>query len=397
MDQNGALNGVRVLDASQMLAGPIAGMRLGDLGADVVKIEPPGTGEYNRTHGFGDLAVGGVMTTFLGLNRNKRSAAINLKHPAGRQALHDLVRASDVFIQNFRVGTAERLGAGYAELSAINPRLVYCSISGYGEQGPYADRPGQDLIIQGYSGSMWSVGSHDDPPIPGALWSADAMTGYQAVIAVLAALISRATTGAGQKVEVSMLSVVMDCQSQELATYLNLGILPQRTLTSAAHPWIPAPYGVFRTSDSYVTLAMSPLPRLGAALGDDRWNHMTDTSDGMKHRDEVQQVVAAHLITRTTDEWLDVFDRCRLWAGRIYDYAQLASDPHVVETGMIVSVEHPTAGVVRLPNVPIRMSGTPPGIRLPPPELGQHTQEVLREAGYDDQRLAQLAGIGAIG
>jgi len=245
-------------------------MRLGDLGADVIKIEPPINGENNRRIGFPGGTVGGQNTTFLGLNRNKRSVALDLKDPGGLAALHDLVKRSDVFVQNYKVGTAERIGAGYARLAEINPRLVYCSISGYGEEGPYARDPGQDLLLQGYSGSMWSVGTSGDAPQPGGLYAVDAMTGYQAVAAILAALIAREKSGQGQKVEVSMLAVTMDCQAQELCTYLNKGHQPVRTETPTAHPWMPAPYGVFPTADSYITLAMPDLKVFAAALGDDR-------------------------------------------------------------------------------------------------------------------------------
>ena len=172
----GALDGLRVLDASQMLAGPICAMRLGDLGADVLKIEPP-RGEHNRHNGFGALRVGDETPTFMGLNRNKRSVVLDVKQPAGLAALLELVAVADVFLQNYRVGTAERLGIGWEQLRAVNPRLVYAQISGYGEDGPLRDRPGQDLLVQAMSGSMWSVGAAGDAPEPGALWAADGMTG----------------------------------------------------------------------------------------------------------------------------------------------------------------------------------------------------------------------------
>ncbi|MEY2900200.1 MAG: hypothetical protein RL247_366, partial [Actinomycetota bacterium] len=216
----GALAGVVVLDATQMLAGPLAAARLGDLGADVIKVEPTGSGEFNRTHGFGDITLDGEMTTFTAVNRNKRSIAINLKNPDAQPVVRRLVENADVFIQNFRHGTAHKLGVGYDQLAEINPGLVYCSISGYGSSGPYRDRPGQDLIVQGYSGSMFSVGREGDAPQPGALWAADVMTGYQAAIGILSALHERQTSGIGQHVEVDMFSVVLDAQLQELVTFL---------------------------------------------------------------------------------------------------------------------------------------------------------------------------------
>ena len=397
MTEDGALAGLRVLDATQMLAGPLCARRLGDLGADVLKIEPPGTGEWTRTHGFANAQLAGETPAFLGLNRNTRSVALNLKQPEGLEAFYDLVRVSDIFIQNYRVGTAERLGVGYDRLRAVNPRLVYCSISGYGERGPYAGRPGQDLVVQGYSGSMWSVGSKQDPPLPGALWAIDAMTAYQSGMGILAALWARQRTGEGQKVEVNMLSVAMDCQAQELTTHLNLGIVPERTDAPFAHAWVTAPYGAYRTRDGWLVIGQSPLHILGEALENHRLCEMTAWSDGIDHRDEVYEIVSAIMPGKTTAAWLEIFDRHKLWSGPVYDYRDLVNDPHVVETEMVTSVEHPTIGTLRLPNVPLQLSATPATIMLPPPLLGEHTASVLRELlDYDDDRLATLRAAGAM-
>lgn len=398
MGTAGALDGIRVLDASQMLAGPICAMRLGDLGADVIKVEPLGRGEHNRTHGFGPLRIGGETPTFLGLNRNKRSIALDLKHPDGLAAVHDLVRASDVFLQNFRVGTAERLGVGWEQLRALNSRLVYAQISGYGETGPYRDRPGQDLLVQAMSGSMWSTGAAGDPPQPGALWAVDAMTGYQAAIGILAALLARDRTGEGQKVEVSMLGTVLDAQIQELVAFLNGGLAPERPAVRTAHALIPAPYGVYRAADGWLVLAMAPLSALGDALGDDRLRAMDDEVDGTTRRGEIDEIIVSILATRTTAEWIAWFDARRLWSGRVYTYAELERDPHIVATGAFVEVEHPIAGTIRMPAPPLHLSATDVAIRRPPPRLGEHGDEVLAEvAGYDSARLAALRRSGALG
>ena len=397
MRVRGALDGIRVLDASQMLAGPLCGLRLGDLGADVLKIEPPEHGEWVRTHGFANAELAGETTAFLGLNRNKRSVTVNLKHPEGVEVLCDLVRRSDVFVQNFRVGTAQRLGIGYERLRQLNRRLVYCSITGYGERGPYASRPGQDLVVQGYSGSMWAVGSCDDPPMPSALWAADAMAAYQATIGILAALHARAQTGEGQRVEVSLFGCVLDAQLQELVTFLNLGIAPRRSDERSAHALLPAPYGVYRTADAWLTLAMAPLHVLGEALDDDRLRAMTSWSDGVDRRDEAIRIVREIMPARTTAEWLELLDRHKLWAGPVYTYEDLAEDPHVRATGMLTSVRHPTIGELRMPATPIRLSGTPARIDRPPPLLAEHTREVLSEVlGYDDDRLERLEATGAV-
>ncbi len=392
-----ALADIRVLDATQMLAGPICAMRLGDLGADVIKIENPRTGEFNRTHGFEDITVGGEMTTFLAVNRNKRSAALDLKHPEGRQALLDLARQSDVFVQNFRAGTAERLGIGYADLSAVNPGIVYCSITGYGDHGPYRDRPGQDLVIQGYSGSMFSVGSTEDPPLPGALWAADAMTGYQAAIGILAALQARQRTGRGQRVDIDMYSVVLDAQLQELVTYLNTGRAPTRTAQRTAHASIPAPYGVYRTADGWLTLAMSPLPALGEALDDDVLRGMTAYNDGHDHKDAVYARIREAFTGRTTQEWIELLDRHGVWCGPVYDYADLERDPHVRATGMITEQPDARVGTIRTARVPVRLSDTPTSIRRGAPGLGADTADVLAEvAGYGAELIDRLHSDGAV-
>jgi crotonobetainyl-CoA:carnitine CoA-transferase CaiB-like acyl-CoA transferase len=397
MSDAGALAGIRVLDASQMLAGPIACMRMADLGADVIKVEPPGTGEWTRTHGMANAYLAGETTAFLGINRNKRSLTLNLKSQTGRDLLYEMVRQSDVFVQNYRVGTAARLGVSYEDLHAINPRLIYCSITGYGEDGPGASRPGQDLVVQAMSGSMWSVGAAGEPPQAGALWAADVMTGYQAVIGILAALHSRATSGRGQRVSVDMLSTVMDCQVQELTTYLNLGIQPERSAEPLAHAFIPAPYGAYPTKDGWIVLAMAPVDKLGEVLGDDFLSGLREWDDGYVHRDEIYRRVRVATPTRTSADWIDAFDAVNVWAGEVYDYERLCADPQVVARGLITSVEHPTIGTLRLTNVPLEMSGTPASVRTAPPLLGQHTDEILGDlAGLGTERLAQLHTEGTI-
>lgn len=386
-----------MIDASQMMAGPLCGMRLGDLGAEVIKLEPP-AGEWVRSHGFAGAELAGETTAHLGLNRNKRSVVVNLKSPKGREVVYDLIRHADVFIQNYRVGTAERIGIGAEELRRINPRLVYCSVTGYGPTGPYAARPGQDLVIQGYSGSMWSVGGAEDPPQPGAMWAADAMAAYQAAIGILAALIARGRTGEGQHVEVNLLAATLDCQIQELVTYLNVGMLPERPRARSAHAFVPAPYGVYRTADSWLTLAMSPPAVLGEFVDSDRLRAMDDWDDGVTHRDEIYAIVTEAVLERSTAEWIARADSLGLWAGPVYNYADLAEDEHVQATGMLIDVDHETIGQLRMPAPPIRMSETPVAVTLAPPLLDAHTDEVLRDLlGYEDDQLTQLRTTGAIG
>lgn len=394
----GSLEGLTVLDATQMLAGPLAATRLGDLGANVIKIEPVGKGEFNRSHGFGDVTVDGEMTTFTAVNRNKRSIALDLKNPRSAAVLERLVPQADVFLQNFRFGTAEKLGVGYSQLSELNPSLVYCSISGYGSHGPYRDRPGQDLIIQGYSGSMFSVGKKDDPPQAGALWAADVMTGYQAVIGILAALQDRQKSGLGQHVEVDMLTVVLDAQLQELVTFLNTAEAPRRTESPTPHASIPAPYGVYRTKDGWITLAMSPLPALGEMLDDDLLRSMVDYNDGITRRDEVWRTIKDRFTDRNTEEWLKLADQHGVWAGPVLDYEGLAADPHVVETGVFTTQPHRIDGKpLTTVRPPIVMSRSTVGVARSAPRLGEHSAEVLGELGFSKAEITDLLHAGAVG
>jgi crotonobetainyl-CoA:carnitine CoA-transferase CaiB-like acyl-CoA transferase len=395
--QVGALSELRVIDATQMLAGPIAGTRLGDLGADVIKVEPTINGEFNRTRGFEDQMSNGEMTTFLAVNRNKRSLAVDLKNPKGKEIIYELVKKSDVFLQNFRFGTAERLGVGYEDLKKINPRIIYCSISGYGSFGPYRDRPGQDLVVQGYSGSMFSVGAEGDDPTPSALWGADVMTGYQAVIGILAAVESRHQTGIGQHVEVDMLSVVMDCQLQELVTFLNAGPMPRRMQERSAHASIPAPYGVYKTKDSWLTLAMVPLPILGEIFNDDWLKSLSHYNDGHKYRNEVYKRIRNLFLDKTTQEWIKICDAAGAWCGPVYNYQDLVNDQHIKDTQYIVEQAQFHGNSAKTVRPPIRMDKTPPSIRRGAPALGEHTEEILRDLlHFPQNKIADLINSGAV-
>jgi len=396
--ETGPLRDLRILDLTQMLSGPICGMRLADLGAEVIKVEPVGTGEWTRTHGFADAEIGGQTTAFLGLNRNKKSVALNLKSEQGLEVFYRLVEKSDIVLENFRRGTTERLGISYEALQEQNGKIIYGSISGYGEDGPYRDRPGQDLILQAMSGSMWSVGRKSDPPMAGALWAVDAMAGYQLGLGLLSAILHRNESGCGQKVTVSMLEVVMDCQCQELVTAFNLNIKPERSEKPFAHAWVTAPYGAYRTKDGWMVISQVPIHVLGEALDSDRLREMTNWSDGMKHRDEVYEIVESILPQKTTTEWIEIMDKYKLWCGKVYDYFDLESDPHVQKMEMIATVEHSKAGLLKMPNVPIRLSKTPGSVRTPPPLLGEHSEAVLRDlGGYSNEEIQELLEFGVIG
>lgn len=387
------LEGLRVLDLTQMLAGPLAGTRLGDLGADVIKVENPDGGEFNRTHGFQDVTFQGEMTTFLAVNRNKKSLPINLKLPQGVELLKKLAKSSDILVHNFRPGVLERLGLSYEDLRVVNPQLIYCAISGYGRVGRLANRPGQDLILQGYSGSMFAVGSESDPPRPGALWSADAMAGYQAVIGILAALHARTHSREGSFIEVDMYGVVLDAQLQELVTFLNTGKKPVRSQSPSAHASIPGPYGVYRTQDGWMTLAMSPLPALGDLLENDWLRSLANYNDGHVWRDQIFAEIEHAFEGHPTSYWVERADIFGVWAGPVYDYDDLTSESHLVESGLLTS-QPGSAGEVKTVGVPLKINGERPRIRFGAPTLGADTASILKSMGLSNEEINDLIANG---
>ncbi|MEQ1768622.1 MAG: CaiB/BaiF CoA-transferase family protein [Devosia sp.] len=393
---DGPLDGIRVLDFTLAMAGPFGAQKLGDMGADVIKIEPGGDGEWHRTRAAANAWANRHNSSFLAFNRNKRSLAIDLKHPESKAVVRRLVEGADVVMTNFRPGVAERLGIDYATLSTINPRLVVCSMSGYGATGPHARRPGQDLILQGISGSMWNSGKVGDPPAPSPLYVADATAAHVAVEGVLAALLWRDRSGKGQHVQINMLDAMIDLQSQELSVYLTGGIRPERTSEPFAHVLLTAPYGVYETSDGYITVSIGPLPLLGDVLDDDVLRSFVEWGDGMTHRDEIYRRVAAAIKTRSTADWLERFAAADYWAGPVYTYEDLLADPQVAHNGTFVTLEHPTEGTLKLAGIPIRFSETPGTIRRHQPEVGEQTAEILSEAGFSDAEIAGLEEAGAV-
>jgi crotonobetainyl-CoA:carnitine CoA-transferase CaiB-like acyl-CoA transferase len=391
----GILTGYRVVDLSIAMAGPLAAMRLGDLGADVVKVEPV-SGEWQRHAPAGGAAGHRVNASFLSLNRNKRSLAVDLKSAEGREIVLELARASDVFLQNYRGGVAERLGVDYESIRAVRPDIVYVSISGYGETGPYANRPGQDLLLQAMSGAMFSTGRAGDPPAPAGTYAVDAITAYSAFEGALAALLHRERTGAGQLVTVNMLDAAIAVQMQELSVYTVGGVPQHRGEQPHGHSYIRAPYGVFATADGYLALAMPGLRTLGEVLGLPGLAAMDDHVDGHARRDEITAMVRAALPDRTTDEWLAVFAEHGIWAGPVYCYADLVKDPQVAHNGSFVSYDHPTEGRVTTPGFPYRFSRTDPAVYRGAPLTGEQTREILAELGVDDATAADLERRGIV-
>lgn len=391
----GILSGIRVLDCSIAMAGPFAAQRLGDLGADVVKVEPT-TGEWQRHVAAGGAEGNRVNVSFLSLNRNKRSLAVDLKSEGGKKVLLDLVKSADVFLQNYRPGVAKRLGVDYETLSKINPRLVYVSISGYGEDGPYVNRPGQDLVLQGMSGAMLSAGREGEAPTAAGQYLVDAITAYNAFEGALAALFHRERTGEGQLVQVNMLDAITTIQMQELSVFTVGGKPQQRSAEPHAHVYIRAPYGAFATSDGFIIVAFPKLRTLGEVIGEDSFLTMDDEVDTWTRRDEIFSKTRDRLKTKTSAEWLALLRAADIWCGPVYGYADLVEDEQIRHNGTFVEYEHPTEGKVKTPGFPIRFSRTPSKVERGAPVTGEHTEEILKEAGYDDETIAALVSGGAI-
>ena len=389
------LDGYRVLDCSIAMAGPFAAQRLGDLGADVVKVEPV-TGEWQRHAAAGGAQGNQINVSFLSLNRNKRSLAVDLKADAGKQVLLRMVETADVFLQNYRPGVAERLGVDYATLSAINPRLVYVSMSGYGEDGPDVDQPGQDLLLQARSGAMLSTGRHGEPPQPAGQYLVDAVTASTAFEAVLAALLHRERTGEGQLVKVNMLDAITTLQMQELSVFVAGKVPQQRSAEPHAHVYIRAPYGTFKTADGFLALAMPDLPTLGKVIDEPAFAEMSSEVHGWSHRDEVHRRTADRLVLRTTAEWLDALGAAGIWCGPVQDYAALVEDPQIKHNGTFVEYDHPTEGRVTTPGFPYAFSRTPASIERGAPLVGEHTGELLAEAGFTGEEIAELTAGGVV-
>ncbi|WP_309071934.1 CaiB/BaiF CoA transferase family protein [Arthrobacter sp.] len=389
------LSGIRVLDCSIAMAGPFAAQRLGDLGADVIKVEPT-TGEWQRHAAAGGATGNRINVSFLSLNRNKRSIAVDLKSLEGKDIIYDLVKTSDVFLQNYRPGVAARLGVDYETIKAINPGIIYVSISGYGEDGPYRNRPGQDLLLQAMSGAMLSAGRHGEPPAAAGQYLVDAVTASTAFEGVLAALFHRERTGEGQLVSVNMLDAITTLQMQELSVF-TVGKVPQtRGAQPHAHVYIRAPYGTFSTSDGFIALAMPDLHLLGDVIGEPSFLGMDSETDSWTSRDEIFEKTAARLITRTSAEWLELLSAVGIWAGPVYDYQDLIDDEQIAHNGTFIEYEHPTEGLVKTPGFPYRLSATPPRIHRGAPVAGEHTLEILTELGMAETRAAELIDAGVV-
>ncbi len=393
----GPLAGMRVLELAQIMAGPTAGMMLADMGADVVKVEKLPGGDDSR--GYREPRVNGVSAPFLILNRNKRGIALNLKHARGREVLLRLVRGADVLTENYRRGALEKLGLGYDVLSKANPGLIYCAISGYGRDGPYADKGGFDLIAQGVSGLMSITGEPDVPPVKTGNPVADINAGILAVTGILAAWAHKLRTGEGQIVDTSLMEAALQQTYWHAAIHFATGESPGPT--GSAHI-LTAPYQAFRAKDGWINIGganQANWERIAEGLGHSEWRddaRFRTNSDRMANLPALTALMNEVLATRTKAEWIAAFDAAGVPVGPVNSIGEALSHPQALARGMVVDLVHPQAGATKALGCPVHFSATPPSVTRHAPMLGEHSREVLAEAGYSHAEIDAFVAEGVV-
>jgi len=386
-----ALEGVCVLDVTQVMAGPFCAMQLCDLGADVIKVEPPAGDSTRRMSG----AIGSESPAYNAVNRGKRGIVLDLKTAAGQEAFRRLAHRADIVIENYRPGIMRRFGLHYEALAAIHPGLIYASISGYGQDGPYARKGGFDLVAQGVSGLMSVTGEPGRDPVKVGIPITDLGAGLFALAAILAALHYRTRTGRGQYIDTSLVEAGIALSVWEATEYLSGGDVPAALGT--AHRMI-APYQAMRCADGFITIGAGNdrlFQRLCELLGHPEWTSDPDYADNthrVRNREALAGLIESVTSQNPRDHWTALFEANGLPCGPINDYAQVFSDPHVQARRMVVEVDHPTLGPMRTLGSPLKMSETPPLVTRRAPLLGEHTREVLREVGYDEEEIVAFVG-----
>ncbi|MEL7132293.1 MAG: CaiB/BaiF CoA-transferase family protein [Pseudomonadota bacterium] len=393
-----ALSHITILDFSHLLQGPFATQLLADMGADVIKIERPGAGDLFRSMTFRNKWVGGSESpNFLAWNRNKRSLALNLKSPEAREIIMDLAKTADVVVQNFRPGVMARLGYGYDDFKAVNSGIVYCSGSGYGDDGPYVNRPGQDMLVQGLTGIMAATGQADQPPTPVGAGFSDQVGAMNMVYGILSALLYRERSGQGQEVKINLLAGMLAHQNQEMVMAMNFNENFQRPNSGIGHPGMDAPFGTYPTQDGWVTIAMSPFKVLVGVLGNDDLLRFDNPATLFDDRDAVWRAIAAETGQWTTTDLIAALLKADIWCGEVKTHLEAAEDEQVQHLGLIQSYQHPTAGAVKVVGPSVGMSATPPSIRHHAPLVGEHSRDVLRRTGLTDDDIETLISNGVVG
>ena len=387
-----ALSDVRVLELTHVMAGPFCGQVLADMGADVIKVEPPGGDSTRRSLGF---RMGGEDTAaFLAVNRNKRSLTLDLKQAEHVAAFHRLAESADVVLENNRPGVTARLGVDYETLREVNPRLVYASISGFGQTGPYSQRPGYDLIAQGLSGVMSVTGEPDGNPVKAGIPIGDLSAGLFCAVAILSALHARERTGRGQYIDTSLFEGALALSIWETAELWATGRVPDKL--GSAHR-LTAPYQALRTADGHITVGgntQALFQRLCDVLGVPQLvedTRFATNDDRMANVSELVAELESALAARTTDEWIAALVEGGVPCGPIHDYAEVFADEHTRAREMEVTLEHPVEGTIRALGIPVKLSDTPGGVRRPAPLLGQHNEEILRDAGFAEEEIRSLS------
>lgn len=393
----GPLDGIKVLELSRTLAGPFCSMQLADMGAEVIKVEQPGIGDETRS--YIPPEINGESTYFMSLNKNKKGITLNLKSEEGQRIVKQLVKDSDVLIENFRNGTMEKFGLGYEVLKEINPRLVYCAVSGFGRTGPMKDEPAYDLLMQGFGGLMSVTGEEGRPPVKVGFSIVDLATGLYASLGVVLALLSREKTGNGQYVESSLLDTIVS-----LTNYLGQGVLATGKVTGrfgSAHPNL-VPYQAFESKDGYVIIAVP---------NDGLWRKMCDALElhdlkdhpkfavninRVANRDELVGILTDYTKSKDSSEIIERLKHGGVPSGPINNIAQLLDHPQVQYREMVQQVEHPTIGMLKMLGIPLKLSGTPGSIRKAPPLLGEDTNEVLANLGYSNEDITNFKEKGII-
>jgi crotonobetainyl-CoA:carnitine CoA-transferase CaiB-like acyl-CoA transferase len=386
------LDGIRVLDLSRFIFGPFCTQMLADMGAEVIKVEPYGTGDPARR--AGNVFLHGESASFMARNRNKRSITLDLRKPAAQDIVMRLVERSDVLVHNFRPGVMARMGLDASRVRERNPRLIYCSLSGYGQTGPRASWPGQDLLVQAMSGIISTTGWDGGPPVAVGAYLADVTGALTAAYGIMTALYARAQYGIAQEVDVSLLDAMIALQSMEATVFLNSGDPPRRS--GSGHWMLTQPYGIFQTKDKELALnahadawweRLCRVPEFAHLGTDPRYSSREARA---QHSDELCADLQAIFRTKTRHEWLSRLGAHDVLCAPVYNYAELFADPQVQHNGIVVEQHHPVAGPVKAIGIPVKLSATPGEIGPAAPRLGEHTQEILHWLGYDTAQIDRL-------